>query len=474
MLATCQSVWRLGLNTFGWHQALAEVPPSDYQAEQRVVGAVLLQPDILDDLLAKVRPEDFYFAECGERFRAAVDLRVENRPVTVATVARKASHEESEVAASLEGALVDEADFWAERVKGLARMRLLLEVGNEAKALAYSDPVEADGAFSRVADLLSRGSDSGEANVVSSDLAGAAALDDLHRALAGGGRVLGVATGWDWFDRVLDGLTPGAVSSIYGPTSQFKSVTVQNIAWRLGGQGTPVLMFSTEMTHRQVARRIVALEAGLNINWLRKSGHLAEHWDTIGEATASVREMPIWYNDRSILNVQFVKELTSHMARREGVKVVIIDLLDHVFSNRYRDSETKNEAFVMQQLKDLAKITDTHIIATAHIDKGDFDDRKSRLPYLALSRIKGSAAKAQDADNAISVMMVDWDRTAMPPKLHSLDHEERVAAIKSGEVFLLLAITKNREGELTNIPFRVLLDEGSRMQPYGDGLDNHF
>jgi len=240
---------------------------------------------------------------------------------------------------------------------------------------------------------------------------------------------------------------------------------VQNIAWRLGRQGSPGAMFTTEMGNTSVGERLLQLEVGLNFRQLRWEREMWRYQAEIHEAAVDLARYPIWRNDRSVLDVAFVRGFLSRLKRTHGIEWAIIDLINHVHSSRFgKDNETKNEAFVVQQVKQMAKDLDIHILYTAHVAKPDRRQYGPQKPYIDTDDMKGTSALSQDADAAISLMVVE--RSEDYSRWVPLDRQGRVAVENSGQpVNVLAAITKNRGGEMADLAFQVDLAAGCRMAP---------
>ena len=436
-------------------------PPNDLSVEKKLVGSILLAPSCLDQVMTLVQPSDFYYANLGALYAAACDLSLDNRPVTVATLASAAGVSNAEVANCLEGALGAESAFWAGRILHLRRLRLLLDAGTLATNLALSETEDIDAAFEKVENLLQTDASDGDAFT---DLVGAGdtLLERYDRYLVDPSAISGLSTGWRYFDLVLDGLKPGEVSLVYAFSSHYKSLFVQNIAYRVAMEGRPVLMFTTEMPKSQVLERLVQIDLGLLIGDLRKDGTFAERYEEIKESVATIAHTyPLYINDRSVLDIHFLKAAVMRARRSHNVELVVVDLIDHVVSHRQRESSTASEAYVMQQLKDLAKQAGLHVMVTAHIDKGHYEDRKESSPRLELSRIKGATAKFQDADIALSLVIV---ARGADFRYKAATREERDQMVSEGFVYLMGSIQKNRSGTLRDVPFRIDVKHGMQIQ----------
>jgi replicative DNA helicase len=296
-----------------------------------------------------------------------------------------------------------------------------------------------------------------------------AVLAQIDRYIAEPDAVSGLETGWKYFDRVLDGLQKKATTAVYARTGSYKSVFVNNIAWLLGRQGIPGAMFTTEMGNTQVGSRMLQLESGLDFRELRYQREMWRHKDAIHEAAEDLARYPIWRNDRSVLDIAFIRGFLTRLKRTHGIEWAVIDLINHVHSNRFgKENETKNEAFVAQQVKQIAKDVDIHVIFTAHVAKPERGQQGPKKPFIETDDIKGSSAFSQDADTAISLVPVE--RSEDFSRWVPLDRQGRMTVERSGRPLnLLAAITKSRTGAMADIAFEVDLQHGCRMMPEAYG-----
>jgi replicative DNA helicase len=401
-------------------------------------------------------------------YATAIDLLVEAQPVSAATIARKLGVPQADIVSTMQGADPGECQFMADRIVKLRKLRSLLTVGESAVKAALSDPADADAAVMRVEAMLAvEGDTQNEALDMSAGMD--AVLAQIDRYIAEPDAVSGLETGWKYFDRVLDGLQKKATTAVYARTGSYKSVFVNNIAWLLGRQGIPGAMFTTEMGNTQVGSRMLQLESGLDFRELRYQREMWRHKDAIHEAAEDLARYPIWRNDRSVLDIAFIRGFLTRLKRTHGIEWAVIDLINHVHSNRFgKENETKNEAFVAQQVKQIAKDVDIHVIFTAHVAKPERGQQGPKKPFIETDDIKGSSAFSQDADTAISLVPVE--RSEDFSRWVPLDRQGRMTVERSGRPLnLLAAITKSRTGAMADIAFEVDLQHGCRMMPEAYG-----
>ncbi len=177
--------------------------PVDLESEKRLIGCVVLAPTLLDDLA--LRPEDFHSKDLGALFAAALDLSIEQKPITSRTLADKAAIEVSLIHECVEGADSAEASFWADRVVRARKRRQLFHAGEFATRLSTDGSTDPDEATLRTEELLSSLGRQ-ESDAVPLTDAVDAVMERIHRYIENPNLIAGLTTGWQRFDRLLDGL----------------------------------------------------------------------------------------------------------------------------------------------------------------------------------------------------------------------------------------------------------------------------
>lgn len=428
-----------------------------------MLGAILLDPPSMADLLGLLRPEDFYYAENGIIYGAMADLLIEGHPISVATVASQAGKKldggQATVAACIEGALPGEAQVWAARVVEYRKRRELQKAAQLGLTLADSD-TNIDDAFARVQSALSSAQGDTSSGVLSAGDAMDEVLGNIDRYIDDPTALAGPSTGWKGLDRLLDGYRPGGVTAIYAKTSSYKSTFVANSAHHLALNDVPVMLFTTETPTREIMERLLQIELMVNFRTLKYERRLYQIQAQIRDAAEMVRQYPIWICDQSAMDIGYVMGAVARQSTRRKLAVVVIDLIDHVSSKFLSRSETESERYVSQQVKVMAKREELHVVETTHVKKPDRFMVSAHKPYIDPEEVKGSTSKIQDADASISLMVVKETDTGYAP----MERDEIVRQRhEEGQHLIYAAVTKNRHGEQGNVLFNVDLTRGGIM-----------
>lgn len=452
--------------------------PSDIEAERRTVGACLLSATTLEKVMLRVSPEDFFCAPYSWAFRGACELHAANEPINIETVIRKLSETPSAdgkrsiltdvggpavFVEAITGVNAEEGEFWAERVQKKRAERDLLNLTNWARERVLSGSADVEVLRGEIEQRLTvlAGRDGGADTTTVDDDAEVLGAR-ITRYIMDPDAITGLTVGWHAFDRMVDGLQPGNVSILYAQSSRFKSMVAANIAYKVAWHDAPVLFFTTEMPKLQVQERMLGLDVGLNFRKIRQDGSIVQYRREIEAGIRRLRKMPIYYNDRSDPDMGYLRAEVLRRAKWNDVKLVIVDLVDMVATRQYADDSVAQQSAIMRQMKVLAKTAKVHILLVSHVSKGDRATRGRA--DLDVEEMKGSSSKYQDVDTAISCMPVTEDPET--GRWRGMTREEITYNLQTtARMRLLLSVTKNRHGELGQIPFIIDMNHGGQMEP---------
>lgn len=437
-----------------------------------------MAPDRIAEFTAAVGPEDLFHLPYRWALTAMCELAAKSQPVNIDTVTRRLNSVKLNgqpildqtggnqfLAEALTGVNADEVDYWAPLVKASRQkreLRALVDAAQTEIGALGSEPADIESYKSKFEErLVALTRATGESNVHSIDSVLPKLQARIERYISDPNAITGMEVGWTIFDDYLDGLQPGNVSIVYAPTSRYKSLFVQNIGWALATFGHAGLWFTTEMPRVQVTERVLQLESGLNLRALRKNGSIAGFRGQIASATRAVGQLPIYIDDRGSLDTAYIHAETARQKRWNNTELVIVDLIDKVTTSRFSSEPVANMSVVMDKMKTTAIQTDTHVMLTSHIAKGDRS--LAKRVELEVEDMKGSSSKYQDVDCAISLMPVGEDENG---DYYGLTREEIAARVAQYQhVDVMVTITKNRHGETGRILFDLDMSQGGRFTP---------
>jgi replicative DNA helicase len=458
--------------------------PSDIEAERQVIGGMLLSGSSVTEAMTALAPDDFYCKPYRNAFAAICEMVATNQPVNAQTVMRKLSDTKtadggnilsemgggSIVMGSMEGVLPQDTTYWTAVVTKKRGERDLIGFADWARKLAGSAPTDLAAVRAQIEERLSTlqtettGAASKDVTKMGDDLDALQARFD--RYIDDPDAITGIETGWTLFDRYLDGFQPGNVTIIYAPSSRFKSMFATNIGYRLALRGHRGLWYTTEMPKLQVQERIVQLDIAKNFRWLRRDHTIHHYRDEIQRSIEKLRDLPIYISDKSEVDVGAFRAAVTRYKKWHDIKYVIVDLVDMLGTEKYKDDTIAQQSAIMRAMKSIAKNSDVHIILITHVSKGEKSMNKKSS--LDVEDMKGSSSKYQDVDCAISLMPVapnhetgGW-RGLLREEIAKRIHED-------GQMTVLVVFTKNRHGEIGELPFVISLTNGGRMRPLTRG-----
>jgi replicative DNA helicase len=338
--------------------------------------------------------------------------------------------------------------------------RRLLEFAEQTKNLVYSN------AGSDISSLRNKLEEklislSGQVSNTSSPLSATIPELDarIEKYITNPDGITGFKTGLKKLDTTLDGLQKGNVSIVYAPSSRFKSLFATNIGWHLAEQNIPGLWFTTEMPRVQVLERLLQIEAGINLKWLRRDKKLLLYRGRIKDSQERLMKYPIYFCDTSALDVSDIRSEISRQKRWHDIQYIIVDLVDHVSSSKFKDEMVNNQRAVMAAMKQMAKDFDIHVLLVSHVTKGTAETRAKA--DLDVEEMIGSSAKYQDVDASISIGPAKVDEKG---RWVAMSREDILWAIgNGGDIDVLLSVTKNRHGELLRYIVSLDFSHGGRF-----------
>ena len=320
-------------------QSAARVPPHNLQAEESVLGALLLSRDAIGAVSEQgLRPDDFYRPGHQHIFDAIRALYSTGAPVDTITVAdelRRAGLLDqvggAEALHALQNATpaISNAAHYARIVQDTAVLRRLIHVAGDIAEMAYAEPDDVtkavDEAESKVFKVAEdRVVDSTQ--LLSESIKGV--MDRLEETFARGDSITGTATGYHDVDELLSGLQPSTLNIVGARPAMGKTAFGLGMATHVAQTtGRPVLVFSLEMGHNELTQRILSSEAKVDSTKMR-NGRLSESdWAKIGRAIGRL-EVPLFLDDNPRVTVMEIRAKARRMkARHGGLALIVIDYL---------------------------------------------------------------------------------------------------------------------------------------------------
>jgi len=394
--------------------------PHNIEAEQALLGAILLDNRAYERVSEIVSAPDFFEPLHGRIFETAASLIVADRlasPVSLKTFFDTCEPIGALTIPQYLGSLIRHASTvagapdYAKTIRELADLRALILIGDDLAGDARNASAEKasagliEDAEARLFELAERATSS-RAGTVSFGEAARKALDQANTARKLG--FSGLSTGIVDLDRKLGGLRRSDLIILAGRPSMGKSALAGNIAFSIAKNGmtdehgelrrAPVGFFSLEMSSEQLAGRIVSAEAGVSGSKASRGHTSEEDMRRLMDATAELAALPLFIDDRGGITIAQLSARSRRMKRTHGLELIIVDYLQLLSGTKKERVQEITQ--ITTGLKALAKELDIPIIALSQLSRAN-EKREDKRPQLSDLRESGSIE--QDADVVIFV-----------------------------------------------------------------------
>ncbi|MDD3762076.1 MAG: replicative DNA helicase [Nevskiales bacterium] len=390
-------------------QAQPKLPPYSIEAEQSVLGGLMLDNRAWNDLADRLSPEDFYREDHQLIYRAISELVGTNRPCDFVTLTEHLKTQGQLDAAGGLAYLMTLANdtpsaanvmAYAEIVRERAVLRGLVQVGGDVAELGYRPEGRSYGelldmAEQRVFALRSRADHARSTYFSMPEL-----MDGLERKIEylrdNPTGLAGLSTGFTDFDKMTTGLHAGDLVILAGRPSMGKTSFALNIAEHVAlYEKKPVAVFSMEMPAEQLALRMVSSFARIPMGNLR-SGELEDmDWDRLVSQGSLIREAPLYIDETGALSPLEVRARARRIKARHGLGLIVVDYIQLMQVPGTKDNRTGEIAEISRSLKALGKELEVPVIALSQLNRG-VEQRDNKRPRMADLRESGGIE--QDAD----------------------------------------------------------------------------
>ena len=385
----------------------APVPPQNLDAEESVLGAMMLSPGAIGAVSEVLSAGDFYRESHAKIYRAALQLYGRGEPVDAITLVdeleqrgelediggRVRIHE----LAALVPAAANDAHY-ARIVRETATLRGLIRAGSEIARLGIDREGEAVELVDRAEQIVF---DLAQARVTSEfshiDELLKETFDRLMKLYEEGAEVTGVPSGFRDVDRLTSGFQPGNLIILAARPSMGKSGLALNMAANLGVRhGAPVALFTLEMSKAEVTQRLMCSEAKVESQRLRTGKLAQEDWSRLTSACDKLAKAPIYIDDSGSTTMMEIRSKSRRLKMREPeLGLVIVDYLQLMTTETRSENRVQEVSEISRNLKRLARDLDVPVLALSQLSRA-VEQRHDKRPILSDLRESGSIE--QDAD----------------------------------------------------------------------------
>ena len=387
---------------------IKRVMPHSVEAEQSVVGAMLMDKDAIMTAAEIVSGADFYQSAYGVIFDSMVELFNEGNPVDLITLQERLKEKDvpAEIASlefvkDLVTAVPTSANvkYYAEIVAEKSLMRKLIRLNEEIANTCYAgkEPLEAilENTEKSVFELLQR-RNTGDYVPIRQVVMNA--LERIEKASKNKGTVTGIPTGFIDLDYKLSGLQPSDLILVAARPSMGKTAFVLNIAQYVAfKKNKAVAIFSLEMSKEQLVNRLFSLESQVDAQSLRTGNMKDSDWEKLIEGAGVIGKSKLIIDDTPGISISELRSKCRKYKLEHGLDIIIIDYLQLMTGSVGRSSESRQQEIseISRALKGLARELNVPVIALSQLSRA-VESRPDKRPML--SDLRESGAIEQDAD----------------------------------------------------------------------------
>lgn len=384
-----------------------KIPPQNIDAEMSLLGAILIDDEVIADASEQVDARDFYDKRHGLIYAAVIRLYEKHKPVDLLTLTDELKKKEQleEVGGS---AYLTEltnyvptsahAQTYAEMVAQKAVRRRLIKASGDISELGYNEDTDIQELLEKAeAEIFSVSDQSLKQDLVSIETILTDSFDRIEELHRNKGQLRGVKTGYRDLDNMTAGLQRSDLIILAARPAMGKTTLVTNLAYNVATIAKqPVLFFSLEMSKEQLVDRMLVDASGVDA-WNIRTGNLTDDdFGKLSEAMGEMAEAPIWIDDTPGLSVLEMRTKARRAAHEAPLGLIIVDYLQLMQSASRSDGNRVQEVSeISRGLKLVARELNVPVIALSQLSRS-VESRNPQIPQLADLRESGSIE--QDAD----------------------------------------------------------------------------
>ena len=442
--------------------------PSNIEAEQHLLGSVLVNNDIIDEIANIINSEKFYDPIHIKIYEVIENLN--NKGMVANPITLKNYFEKNQGLDDVGGveylvrltrfsSSVKQAMDYAKIVHENFVKRELIQISHQIKddSINPEDDKSSDliieDAEKLLFDLAERGSFS--QSFIKFNLALDQSINMAEQAMKNDQGIVGVPTGLTELDEKLGGLHKSDLVIIAGRPSMGKTALATNIAYhaakniQLKGLKSSVAFFSLEMSSEQLSTRILSEQSRIKSNDIRRGKATEEELGRYIETSRDIYDLPLYIDETPAITISTLSNRARRIKRKFGLSLIVVDYIQLMRTNSKKiDGRVQEISEITQGLKALAKELSVPVLALSQLSRA-VEQRDVKKPQLADLRESGSIE--QDADVVLFVYREEYYEEKKQPKLGSIEHAEWQSKMSNIAGLAEILIGKQRHGPTGNI-----------------------
>ena len=396
---------------------IERVPPQNIEAEQAVLGAILIKKEALTEVQEILQPEDFYREAHRLVYGAMEELFLGNEAVDLVTLTeqlRKKSQLEKVGGLSFITALANSVPtaanitYHAKIVREKADLRRLIDAATEIAGKAYEDSDEVeeimDAAEKKILSVAANRT-GGDFEPIKSIIM--SSIDHLSTLYESKGGLTGLSTGFKDLDKLTSGLQASDLVLVAARPSMGKTAFTLNIATQAALQGHSVAFFSLEMSKEQLVQRMLCAEGAIDSQRLRTAQLSDSEWGDLVNTANKLSKATIYIDDTAGISVMELRSKARRLKAEHGLELIVIDYLQLMQGRSARSGDNRQQEIseISRSLKALARELHVPVIALSQLSRS-VESRQVKKPML--SDLRESGSLEQDADIVMFLYREDY------------------------------------------------------------------
>jgi replicative DNA helicase len=379
--------------------------PNNIEAEEAVLGAILIDPEAIFRVLPFLQVDDFYLQKHRWIYEAIISIHERRDPVDFLTLTTELEHHNhleavggdayiSQLITAVPSAISVES--YGRLVEQVAVRRRLLDAASDIARFAYDERLPVD----QVVDYSEKALFGVSQKRSTRDLQAIQEIvpryyDHIEKLYANRGELMGVPSGFRDLDRVLGGFQRSDLLILASRPGVGKTSLMLTFGLRAAEKRKVIAFFSLEMSAEQLVQRLVSQVSGIDAQRLRLGQLKEEEWPAFAEAIGHLSELQIYIDDTPSISVLQLRTKCRRLASERGLDMVFVDYLQLMDSDFRSDNRVQEVSYISRSLKGLAREVDVPLMTGSQLSRA-VEQRQDKRPVL--SDLRESGSLEQDAD----------------------------------------------------------------------------
>ena len=392
------------------------VPPQNIEAEQSIIGALMLSKDAIASVLGQIQPEDFYVNRHAEMFKAVLSLYQKNEAIDIVTMVDELNKMKTldkaggkEYIADVLNSVPTAANVhhYVDIVKEKSVLRKM--IGTDVVAKAFDDAEESDEMLNTaIKDFMEISKSNTDNDFAKIGEVVNNVWDNISESYGKEDQILGTPTGFKDFDLLCSGFQPSDLIILAARPAMGKTTLAMNFALNAAVQSNAgVAVFSLEMPKEQLALRMLSSEAKVDMSRLRTANIAEQEYRGLAKALGRLSEAPIFIDDTPGISPMQMRAKCRRLMMEHDIKIIMIDYLQLMRLGRKRiESRFQEVSEIVREIKAIAKELNLNVIALSQLSRDVEKRGVDALPKL--SDLRESGEIEQTADMVLFIHREDY------------------------------------------------------------------